>query len=210
MGEQPVHTGIIKKAAALWKREGTRRLLTLFWNRFYLLRKDISGPVAVETAPGVRIRLTEEDDLAGLAELMYISQEELRDILAQGNKCMLAYVDNHLAGYSWIYYHSYRISDVCYTVIAQQGEAYVGPDYVHPDFRGRRIHSSLLQAVFSLLNQEGYKVALGSVNIRNTASIKGLVRVSYRAYQRVDYIKTAIFKRVLEVSLPRDFEMRMR
>lgn len=217
MTEQVAHKSIVSKALAMWRREGTVRLLSLLWNRmagifyvrrsFYLLRRDITGPVQITKAPGVEARLAAEADFPKLAELMYLTPAEVKAKVQSGCQCMLGLADGEIAGYSWINYEKYYISDVDYEVVVQPGQAYFGPGFVHPHYRGRRVHSVILDNMCEKLRSEGIQVALSSVNVTNYNSIKGLVRSSFYAIERIDYRKTLRRRQTTKVKLPTGFVM---
>ena len=124
----------------------------------------------------------------------YLKREQIYALFNRGAICLGAFVDGKLAGYVWAQFRptSYPFFD--YEFVFEE-DAYVGPDYVFPEFRGNKIHGALSTRMFAYLKKSGFNGVWSSVWQTNYSSIKGLIEVEY--YPKFQICATRVFDKLI-------------
>ncbi len=175
------------------------QVLTGYWAKkdtTIIVRKDLSRINVVQAKLDVQYRWVEK---AAIQEFMAahgaFNASDVDDFVSRGARCLGAFVGPRLVGYVWIHYDYYRFLFFDHQIVLGPGEAFVGPAFVAPEYRGSRIYPALLTQSFRELAKEGFRVAYGNVGVTNTASIRGIVRAGFRPVKRITAVR--LFRRFL-------------
>jgi hypothetical protein len=147
-----------------------------YWHVWHIFETDISQqipqPYSKEDAQ-VKVyvpedRLIIQEQISAMGEL---EAAEVGLRFARGDLIAIAFVKEQPVGYMWAALssgleHAY---DTCWIVRPREAVKY--GSFVHPAFRGHRIHSCLNSAVCSYLSKRGFIRTLSSVSILNTQSL---------------------------------------
>ncbi|MGI6469449.1 MAG: GNAT family N-acetyltransferase [Syntrophomonadaceae bacterium] len=181
------------------------RLAGLIYKRATLLviSKLLDAPPVVQVPHiPVECKLLNRSNTRQISRLNGMSRERIVEFFTHGGKCLGAFYQGKLVGFSWCHYRDHHFPFFNYCLKVGDG-VYIGPDYVVPEFRGCRIHGFLLTKMFAILYAEGCRQVWSSVLKDNYASIKGLKEAGFIPQQQVEVcrvLKTVVFHRRKELS----------
>jgi GNAT superfamily N-acetyltransferase len=160
---------------------GVRNILSpiVYWHVYRIFATDIAAQVPepyakekIETKIYTRDCGYLDQALTQVAALGEISREEAQKRLLHGDVLAMAYASAEPAGYGWISFASGVVElDFGVTWIVRPGEAVRYGNFVHPQWRGRGIQSSINTAVNEYALQHGVSVTLGSISAMNAQSL---------------------------------------
>lgn len=143
-------------------------------------------PIDSPPIPGLAIRVMSAEELEGYtgAAGLNLPRSHIKQALANGDKCIGAFLDSQLCSYAWYAYNPSTSSNRLVT--------YFGSDYAYayknltlPAYRGRGIQRWVKNYALSLYQSEGKKgviVAIDSNNFssrRTTASVGARIKAYY-------------------------------
>lgn len=133
-------------------------------------------PLFVPQVEGIRFGWMPPDEIPEILSLgdFQINGERVDTYLKNGSKCLGCYVKDRLAGYSWIHFNTYYLDSFDYTLELTKEQAFGGPDFVHPDFRGSGIHAGILTHLAEAVVKEGKTIGVAGVLKDNLTSRKGV------------------------------------
>ena len=141
-----------------------------------------------------------EDDSKILAlDCSLINKTIIEKFRSKDSKCFGAFIKDRLIGFIWVHFWEFELSDLDYTLKMNVDEAYFGPDYVAPEFRGKRLHAALLRNVTLPLIEENYRFGYGGVYVKNLSSRKSIEREGAKSLR---YLRTIKFGRYTVYKLP--------
>ena len=149
----------------------------------------------------VECRMLDSSYTHQISKLSNLDQEKINGFFEDGSKCLAAFYNDQLIAYVWCHYKDYYFPFFRYSLEVDHG-VYIGPDFVAPKFRGNSLHGFLLTKLFTILFEEAYEYAWGSVLNNNYSSIKGLIRVGYIPQKQIVVIrilKTIVHKGISEI-----------
>jgi len=132
----------------------------------------------------------------------------LRKWFKRGSVCLALTSSDQIFGYGWIHFAFFDGIDSVNTLRLDANEAYIGPFFIDPKFRGNRLYYALTGAVLNHLKSVGcvHNVYTAS-SIRNLATIKvmissgfnvvGLVRTSGRKQVLIELTRERILEKKL-------------
>jgi len=118
--------------------------------------------------------------------------------IAKGNKCLVAIIDNDVAGYIWLYFQKCK-----YEPAIEQKEFFLKDDAlmyelnVLPIFRMKGVASKLIETGLSYLKDNKYKRVKVYIREDNIPSINTFRSNGFELFQKIVYIKMFVpIKRV--------------
>jgi GNAT superfamily N-acetyltransferase len=142
----------------------------------------------------ITYRFVDKINAYQIATADYLSSTHAHALFNKNAKCLGAFKDDMLVGYVWFQCMPTHYPFFNYNFDYKK-DAYVGPDYVSPPYRGKRIHRALLSYMFKYLQNQGYNTAWTSVWLNNTPSIRGLMAVGYEPRFQITAVR--VFKRLV-------------
>ncbi len=106
---------------------------------------------------------------------------EKKSFATPGNVAMGIIQNEQLICYGWVNANYWACDTNC---ILGEGDAYLWSDWVHPDFRGKKLHNLLIQERLRYAKQMNKSRALAVVLVYNRASYKGYERLGFRRAKR--------------------------
>jgi hypothetical protein len=152
--------------------------------------------------PSLEYKWLSKTDIMEIVNLRHLTAAAVENYFNNGGKCLAAYVNYTLAGYVWYHTNTYRWPFFEYSIKCNE-KPYIGPDFVSINYRGMRLHGTLLTMIFRELYSKGYQYALGSVWTNNLPSIKGLIRVGFypvRSILAIRLMNKLIYKRIIKTN----------
>ncbi|GAB6163782.1 hypothetical protein JCM12298_29420 [Desulfothermus naphthae] len=123
----------------------------------------------------------------------------LKKWFERGSKCLAISKNRHLAAYTWIHKNFYDELGPAGALRLDENEAYIGPFYTDPLFRGKGLYYILMNYALHHLKKKNIVFLYGSSNIHNIATIKvlsksnfniiGIIWVQGNNYQIIDFTK---------------------
>ncbi len=168
---------------------------------FVVVKKLDTIPRWPEPKLNVECRLLNTDYIQQISNLSNLDRKKIKGFFKNGSKCLAAFHNGQLIAYVWCHYHDYYFPFFAYCLDVHQ-TAYIGPNFVSPEFRGNRLHRFLLTKLLAILQEEGYQNIWSSVLDNNYPSIKGLMQVGFKPQQNVEVIrvfKTIAYKNTTEI-----------
>lgn len=120
------------------------------------------------------------ESIQQIAVLMFEEPIDIEKRIINGSECITGLIDKNVAGYIWLHFEEYKIKGIKNTLKLDGDKAYIGPSFVVPQFRGKRIHDALLSRSFCRAYEKGCSHVYGSVRTENRTSIKGVSRIGYK------------------------------
>jgi GNAT superfamily N-acetyltransferase len=151
----------------------------IYWHVYKIFETDIATQVPEPYAKeSIVTKICARDHgcfdmaLEEVAAMGEISREEAKMRLDRGDALAMAYAGAELAGYGWLSFASGAV-ELAFGVtwIVRFGEAVRYGNFVHPEWRGRGIQSSINTAVNEFARQRGASVTLASISTLNTQSL---------------------------------------
>ena len=130
---------------------------------------------------------------AGAIEQIELLEEWLcgcvADKLQNGSLCLVAFDGPVVAGFNLVDLHQGELPLVHYYKKLHPYQAWSEQITVHPDYRGKRLASSLRVRMFELLKERGIRKFYGGAQISNTASLKLARSIGFVEIADVQYLK---------------------
>jgi len=146
------------------------------------------GPINTPPIPGLDIRVMSAEELEAHvgAPGLDLPRSHIEQALANGDKCIGAFLDNQLCSYAW-YAHNASTSSNRLVTRFSSDYAYTYKNLTLPAYRGRGIQRWVKNYALSLYQAEGKKgviVAIDSNNFssRRTTAAVGAKVTAYFAY----------------------------
>ena len=151
----------------------------IYWHVYRIFATDIASQVP---EPYAKEKITTKmyardcgcfaQALNEVAVLGEISRDEAETRFNRGDALAMAYAAAEPAGYGWLSLASQAV-ELAFGVtwIVRPGEAVRYGNFVHPNWRGRGIQSSINTAVNEYAHARGVSVTLASISTTNTQSL---------------------------------------
>lgn len=148
---------------------------------------DLEGPAPVvapllETSfrrAGQKAVLELTSSPAGNGSLNANTLHEMRRRLKAGRHCYAAWVEGMPAAYGWVSFNEEFVGELDLRLRLLPGEAYIWDCFTLPDFRRRRLYSSLLVHIAGELRAQKYRRVWIGADLDNTASQRGIARAGF-------------------------------
>jgi GNAT superfamily N-acetyltransferase len=131
--------------------------------------------IEVAPPPGVRIRRCTAEDAPRLAPLL-VNREPLAPRVARGDVGLVAELDGHLIGCTWLAGGPLRMPFSRKMIRPRPDERYTYGGYVLPEFRRRGVHSALIRARLLEAQRLGARRLFSHVSAKNRAAIAELFK----------------------------------
>lgn len=149
-----------------------------------------ASPPAPPAPTGVTFAEVLSEDAAALAIAIGAADPQVvRERLATGRRCFVAYVTGAVAAYGWVSLGSERIGELERTMRMHPGEAYIWDCATLPAFRGRGLYTALLRHIVATLRGEGLRRLWIGASLDNTPSIRGFRAAGFRPAVRLVYLR---------------------
>lgn len=187
------------------KQNGIRWVLNIMWalivnlvfrkRTLLILEKDLDKIDLAEAKINPEYKLISRNDIIKILNLKHLKEGILNEYLENKSKCLGAFWNDRVIGYCWVHFRKYYFPFFDYYLKIKDKEAYIGPAFVDPEFRGKRLYGALMSRLFVNLKKNGCLLVYGSVWDTNIASIKGVKKIGFLP---VNYIKVIrIFKKIV-------------
>jgi len=120
---------------------------------------------------------------------------EARRWLAQGDRCLVGYVDEKPVHYHWIT-TSLRDRPGCRLHLGPR-TAFYYKEFTHADYRGQGINPAAHSVSLAACFDEGIRYAFREVRSTNTPSIRSTEKDGFREVGRYPYVRVMRYRRVL-------------
>lgn len=183
------------------------RSMNIVFSRFLRIH-DLRNLVYIKPFPPKGVEYPVVDAKIDDVEYAWISREDDEKVLLlnyalanknliekyrnKGSKCFGAFIKERLIGFIWVHFGEFELPDLDYIIKMNIDEAYFGPDYIVPEFRGKRLHAALLTRLLVLLQEENYRFGYGDVYVKNLSSIRSIEREGAKSLR---YLRTIRFGR---------------
>jgi len=165
------------RSSALLLREALRPFLD--WYVFHIVEDSVANNALPPKGPPtseftVRILALEdgvEQVIAALAEIGPFPNVKVVERLNAGGAVAIAYAGTRPVGCSWLTVQSGLPMPCGLAWSLKQGEAVLYGSYVHPDWRGKRVHPLLDRAMKTYLLERGFSHTLGSMSAMNPQTL---------------------------------------
>jgi len=134
-----------------------------------------------------------------------LNAERVEEYFQRGSRCYGAFLEERLIACSWVHFGRFDFPFYQYSIPLKDNEVYDGPDYVDPEFRGKRLHEAILTRLAAYFREKNIDFAYGSVVEDNIASHKGVKRAGVKPIYEVRVIKLSeriLYKKIREYSVP--------
>lgn len=128
---------------------------------------------------------------------------QVRDRLATGRRCMLAWVGDEIAAYGWISVRPEYISEQEREIALQANEAYIWNCATLPAFRGRRLYIALLGEILAVLRAQGVRRAWIGTALSNLPSLRAFATAGFQPALTLTFARLGRFH-CLRIGVPRD------
>lgn len=115
-----------------------------------------------------------------ISSITFESKKKLITLLDNNSVCLIAIVNNSIAGYLWIHFHNYKIKVIKDKIRMSSRGAYIGPGFVLQKYRGKKIFQTLLSRSLKYVYDLGYRQIYTSVAHKNKPSIRALINEGYK------------------------------
>ncbi len=119
-----------------------------------------------------------------------LSEEFVRDALAQGNECYAVLDGNTLASYGW-YSKTPTLVDKDLRVHFNQQYVYRYKGFTSKPYRGQRLHSIGMMLALNEYQNQGFKGLIAYVESNNFNSLKSCYRMGYRTCGHLRVLRVA-------------------
>lgn len=175
---------MIYKFFVYCKSDGIKEALTFVFRTFAMIfyKKSITnfyksnGAVNVSDVDTKNIEINEMT-LSNLSTIEFSRLKLLpcEEWLKKGSKLYICYMEDKPIAFTWSHFGSYNIHGIG-NFILNENEYWIGPTFVHKNYRGLGINKSQIQ--YQMSECKG-KTALTSVSANNIASIKSFEKFSF-------------------------------
>lgn len=115
--------------------------------------------------------------------------------LERGEQCWTAQQDGRIVSYCWATRDAVEIGEIRGLVRPRSDEIYLYDALTFAEYRGRNLYPALLQRILEHSREDGLRRALIFVLSDNVASIRGVEKAGFKAFQRVTYLTLLGFSR---------------
>ncbi len=154
----------------------------------------------VEASSALRLAIM---DLRGYQALSVIERDALvsrlelpagytKEKWTRGDLAVIAYVDDRPAGIAWCARSAVFEPDIGKQIRPLPGECYIHEVFVHPDERGRKIATAMLEHLARHLRRHDVYRAWALIERTNSASVRAFERADYIAVADVVYVQMGL------------------
>lgn len=136
----------------------------------------------------------EREKILGLRDAQ-LSNELVEYYFKNNGRCLGAFLNGRLIGYSWMYTRSFHFMSFDYVLKLKNNECYCGIQYVLPEYRGMLLQPAMLSELSRLMLAENYDTGYGSAMKDNLSSHRGIVKAGPKPYYSLRVKK--LFKKVI-------------
>jgi hypothetical protein len=161
-------------------------ILSRVWrvHRQYVMELDISGDLKkVDPLIPLSFRTATEEDILGMDEeaTNFIPERKpyFVERLKKGDKCLLAFHQETLAGYLWLMYGRMELSKSVHMAISPD-RAYIYNGFTRKEFRGKRVINALRSQWVDMLRADGKTCIVGTIYHDNASSLQSGFRTGYK------------------------------
>ncbi len=134
---------------------------------------------------GSVLRKATREDSQGCAALSGILTEEFQRRVAEGDQCLVSYLDDRPVNLTWLHFGRCYVRGVGLLVNAKDGDCYIYGVVTMPQYRGKGLYKHTQSELLRLLRARGISRVFQVVEEGNTIVLKTLPRFGYRPTQRV-------------------------
>ena len=96
-----------------------------------------------------------------------------------GQRCFAAFIESRLASVSWAVEDQATLWALNADFRVEDGTAYIFDSYTHPEFRGKRLQSSIFQRIFEYCRDKNVGKVVTFVAATNTANLRSRTRLGF-------------------------------
>lgn len=145
------------------------------------LNHDFLTPLDPAKYTGISSRLATEEDLLKMrAEKKWLITDELMENFRQGDSCLMSFVNDNLAGYTWIHTAGCPRLVPGLTVSIPENYGYNFAGFTLPEFRGFGLQSYRHHAILNRPELGGKTGMIGYVDATNWSSKKGQAKSGFQ------------------------------
>jgi len=181
----------IKKSIDTLRDEGLSKnsIIKLFFEKhthFLLFKKLDSTPNIIHALIDIDFRFIKKNNyrknkkyVKEISSMMFENFEKINLKFHNNSECLIAIFNKSLVGYIWINFNNYKTKGIKNLIRMGPKGVYIGPAYITPKFRGKKIYEALLSRSFKYVYDLGYTQVYGAVSHNNIPSIKGCLKQKY-------------------------------
>ncbi len=170
-------------------RESIRRLAQRMQTceEWLELARDLREPIRLgELPPGLHVRWAEKGDLFEINALQgFVEEPDVMEAsLRKGDRCLLLERDGRIRAFAWVTFSDYRLA-LWYTLRLPPGGSYLVYIFVHPEWSGRGVGSSLLGRLMLAVRDRGGIEMISGMYADWHVSIRMHTRMGFRVRRRL-------------------------
>ncbi len=146
------------------------------------LARDLEAPIAMP-AFGMNFskRWADKKDLPTISAMQgFVKEIEFMErSLEHGDRCLLLEEVDKISAFAWVTFRDYRLS-LWHTVRLPAGFAYLVYIHVQPEYRRKRVATSLLSCLMLYLRKEGYRRLISGMYGDWEASIRLHIKSGFK------------------------------
>lgn len=164
----------------------------------------LDKPLAPPSDQSLIIKAIRLEDIDGI-NFPRLKLLDCRKWLQSGSKLYIGFVNETPVSFTWTHYNTYQIHGLCHFLLKEK-ECWIGPTFVHKDFRGKGYNKQQIATQIADSNSERFYT---SVNNNNMPSIKSFEHAGFKVIGKT--IKTKYFsKSRMKIFGNNDFSTRLK
>jgi len=112
--------------------------------------------------------------------IFHLSNNDIQKKFAGGGTCLVLIVKGCAAGYLWFFSDNYYVQGVGNINLKERNAIWVGPAFVHKNYRGNGYNKLLVNKVFKSYKLTNQSCAMTSINSDNIASIRSFESMGFK------------------------------
>lgn len=177
------------------KQEFFIKVADFFLENIFKIKKliifelDIENPTKIIPSPiTLSFRFGTKKDIDSMDNMYYDydakGKKYSKNQFDKGDNCVLAINNNRIIGYVWIMKNYMELSKYNHIPISIK-RSYIYKGFVLKEFRGKRVLNAIDNYIINILNKEGKKFIVTTVEISNKSSIKARDRLGFKKVGKI-------------------------
>ncbi len=118
-----------------------------------------------------------------------LGEKKYDEYIGNGSECLGAFYQGTLVAYTWAHFEKFEFSSFKYTLHMKDNEAYAGPDFVAPEYRGNGLQPAILTHAAAEMLKKNYDIGLGSIMQNNLASKRGVAKAGPKPIREIRVVR---------------------
>ena len=155
------------------------------------LVRDLREPIPTGSLPSaLAMRWADKGDLMAINALQgFVKETDFMEAsLDRGDRCLLLVEGQRICGFAWATFSDFRLAP-WYTLKLRPGWCYLVYIFVHPEFSGRGVGSTLLGSLMAAIRDQGGTHMVSGMYADWQASLRMHTKMGFRIHRRLTQCK---------------------